>query len=73
MYTIWEPGHRQGGGAGGNAPGRNFSGERHFWWKEGIANCLSRMNLKLDLGLGYRVWLRLDVPYVPGLARTVPV
>jgi len=31
------------------------------------------MNLKLDLGLGYRVWLRLDVPYVPGLARTVPV
>ena len=35
------------GGAGDSAPGR------HFWWKEGIANGLSRMNLKLDLGLGF--------------------
>jgi len=23
------------------------------------------MNLKLDLGLGFRFWLRLDLPYVP--------
>jgi len=29
------------------------------------------MNLKLDLG--FRFWLRLDLPYVPGLAGTVPV
>jgi len=36
----------RGAGRGGNAPGR------HFWWKEGIANGLSWMNLKLDLGLG---------------------
>ena len=58
---------RQGPGkgeAGGNAPGR------HFWWKEGVANGLSRMNLKLDLG--FRFWFRLDLPYVPvwlGLSR----
>ena len=31
------------------------------------------MNLKLDLGLGFRFCLRLDLPYVPGLVRTVPV
>ena len=53
---------------GGNAPGRHFSGGRHFWWKEGIANGLSRMNLKLDSG--FRFWLRLDLPYVwRGLSR----
>ena len=47
---------------GGNAPGR------HFWWKQGIANGLPRMNLKLDLGFTFR--LRLDLPYVwPGLSR----
>jgi len=43
---------------------------RHFWWKEGIPNGLSRMNLKLDLGFWF--WLRLDLPYVPvwpGLSR----
>jgi len=44
---------------GGNALGR------HFWWKEGIANGLSRINLKLHLGLGFGFWLRLDPPYVP--------
>jgi len=30
------------------------------------------MNLKLDLGLGFRFWLMLDLPYVPvwpGLSR----
>ena len=26
---------------------------------------LSRMNLKLDLGSGFRFWLRLDLPYIP--------
>jgi len=41
---------------GGNAPGR------HFWWEEEIANGLSRMNLKLDLGFTF--WLRLNLPYV---------
>jgi len=61
------------GGRGTNAPGR------HFWWKEEIANGLSRMNLKLDLGFTF--WLRLDLPHVwPGLSRfkrlsrcTIPV
>jgi len=49
-------------GVGGNAPGR------HFWWKEGRANGLSRMNLKF--GLGFTFWLRLDLPYVwPGLSQ----
>ena len=49
-------------GVGGQCPGRNF------WSKEGIANGLSRMNLKLDLGLTF--WLRLDLPYVwLGLSR----
>jgi len=33
------------------------------------------MNLKLDLdlGFGFGFLLRLDLPYVPGLAGTVPV
>jgi len=31
------------------------------------------MNLNLDLGLGFRFWFRLDLPYVPGLSGTVPV
>jgi len=60
-----DAGPRHGVG-GDNAPGR------HFWWKQGIANGLSRMNLKLDVGLGFRFWLRLDLPYVPvwpGLSR----
>ena len=34
----------------GNAPGRDFSGGRHFCWKEETANGLSRMNLKLGGG-----------------------
>jgi len=42
------------GSLGGNAQ------VRHFWWKEGISNGLSRMNLKLDLRC--RFWLRLDLP-----------
>ena len=49
-------------GGGGGAMPRNFS----------IANGLSRMNLKLDLSLGFSFWLRLDLPYVPvwpGLSR----
>jgi len=61
-----------GGGPGGQCPGAAIFGGRHFWWKEGIGNGLSRMNLKLDLGLGFRFWLRLDLPYVPawpGLSR----
>jgi len=38
-------------GAGGSMPrDGTFRGVRHFWWKEGIANGLSRVNLKLDLG-----------------------
>ena len=58
LYSY--PGPRQGEGS--NVPGR------HFWWKEGIANGLSRMNPKLDLG--FRFCLRLDLPYVwPGLSR----
>jgi len=56
------------GSGGNNAPGRHFSVGRHFWWNEGIANGFSRMNLKLDLG--FRFWLRLDLPYFcPGLSR----
>ena len=60
--------------AGGELPrGGTFrGGGRHFWRKEGIANGLSRMKLKLDLGLGFRFWLRLDLPHVPvcpGLSR----
>jgi len=38
-------------GRGGNAPGHYpplLLGGPHFWWKEGIANGLSRMNLKSD-------------------------
>jgi len=67
--TFLSHNHSQGpdkGGRGGNAPGR------HFWWKEGIANGLSRMKLRLDFGLSFRFWLRLDLPYVPvwpGLSR----
>jgi len=38
-----------------------------------LANGLSRMNLKLDLDLGFGFLLRLDLPYVPGLGGTVPV
>ena len=61
-------------GGGEEGPGRHFSGVRHFWWKEGIANGLSRLNLKLDLGLGIKFWLRLDLPKVarrPWAPRTV--
>ena len=47
---------------------RHFSGGRYFWSKEGIANVFSRVTLKLDLG--FRFWLRLDLPYVwLGLSR----
>ena len=53
---------------GGQCPGAALFGGGHFWWKEGIANGLSRMNLKLDLGFTF--WLRLDLPYVwPGPSR----
>ena len=38
--------HTQGPDKGGNGPWG------HFWWKGGIANGLSRMNLKLDLDFG---------------------
>ena len=55
------------GGRGGQCPGRYFSRGRHFWWKEGIANGLSRVNLKLDLGLGFRFWSRLDPTIRPSL------
>ena len=67
-------GERQGPNKGAGAAklrGGVFGG-RHFWWKEGIANGLSRMNLKLGLVLGFRFWLGLDLPYVPvwpGLSR----
>jgi len=44
----------KGGGAGGNARDGTFRGERHFRWKDGTTNGLSRMNLNLDLGLGIR-------------------
>jgi len=48
--------------------GGTFRGRRHFWWREWIANGLSRMNLKLDLG--FRFWLRLYLTHVwPGLFR----
>jgi len=58
VWTLVLPtGPRQGEGRGGNVPGR------HFWWKEGIANGLSRMNVKLDLS--FRFWLRLDQSYAP--------
>jgi len=43
---------------GGNATGR------HFLWKKGIANRLSRMNLMSDLG--FTCWLRLVLPRLAG-------
>jgi len=61
---------------GYNSPGAEslWGQGRHFWWKEGIANSLSRMNLKLDLGFGFRFWWRLDLPKVargPWAPRTI--
>jgi len=49
------------GGQGWQCPRAALFGEAALW-KEGIVNGLSRMNLKLDLG--FRFWLRLDLPYV---------
>ena len=39
--------------AGPRLGGRRQCPGRHFWWKEGIANGLSRMNLKFGLVLDF--------------------
>jgi len=62
-----EAGPGQGGAGGAMPRGGTFRGG-HFWWKEGIANSLSGMNLKL-VGRHFSTRPGAALPHVGTLAR----